>query len=81
MKEWVILIIVYSGALEGEMSMVAMTSQESCEAAMDIMAESLFPVMEDAMIQCRATGVPVTSVRPKPRPDNLMEGHRDGKSG
>lgn len=71
MKFWTILIITYSGPLEGSVSYVATPSQEACEAAMDLHYEMLHPDMPDLMLQCQPTSTPSKIVRPRPRPDWL----------
>lgn len=77
METWVLLVVVYSGYFEGKVSMVAMPSQQACEDAVDVMVEHIMPVMPDAMFQCSPTDIPVSMIRPKPRPDGLWPDQKD----
>jgi len=72
---WTILIITYSGALAGNVSYVALPSQDACEEAMDMAYDLLSPEMPDLTLQCQPTSTPTRMVRPMPRPEDMGVDH------
>ena len=71
MEFWTILIITYGGFLDGDVSYVALPSQDACEEAMMMTYDLLYPEMPDLMLQCHQTVRPSRSIRPMPRPEGL----------
>lgn len=74
---WTILIITYSGLLDGSVSYVALPSQDACEEAMDLTYDLLYPQMPDLMLQCVETATLSGTIRPMPRPEDLKGADHD----
>ena len=71
MTYWTIMWITILGTdLDAETTAIAYQSLASCEAALNVVSETLD---YDHSISCEETDVPSGSIRPQPRPEGLTE--------
>lgn len=67
MTYWTILwITALGGPFDGDTSFVVYPSMEACEAATDAVSDTL---TYDHMMECEATGILSSSLRPKRNPN------------
>lgn len=72
MEFWTVMVITYGTTVFGaDVSLVAYPSAKTCGDAIPAVYDTLFPSFPDLMIQCVETGTLSSSMRPKPRPEEL----------